>query len=162
MSIRKSFSLGDKAEAECWDWLESLGFEVEKVPQEIRYDYDLKATKNKLSVTFEVKNDIKSAVTGNIAIEYFNSKKKEPSGISSTKADYWVHRFENKLWVIKTETLKNFIKKQTPKRIIIGGGDDNADLMLYDKLIFKEICIPVSLIDTDKKLFNIYEISNKD
>ncbi len=160
MSIAKSFSLGDKAEAECLVTLELLGFDVEKVPTENRYDYDLKATIGSRSLTFEVKNDVKCALTKNIAIEYFNSKKNEPSGITATKADFWVHKFDKKLWIVKTSKLKEFIGKQQPKRVVLGGGDDNADLYLYDKAKFENICQAFEDIKTSEELFQIYEVSN--
>ena len=84
----------------------------------------------------EVKYDIMSKKTGNIAIEYWNSKKNEPSGISATLAKYWVHIAFDKIgntiiFVVKVDELKDFIKNTKPKKIIKAGGDDNADLYIY-------------------------------
>lgn len=68
-------------------------------------DYDIKTDQ----ATFEVKLDKKHVETGNIFVEYkFRDK---PSGLSTTKADYFVVITGDTARVMPTQSLKNFIKK---------------------------------------------------
>jgi len=65
-----------------------------------------------LEKTYEIKTDVKVAPlfdTGNIFIEYESRNK--PSGIATSKADWFVtyFLFLNELWFIKTETLRKLI-----------------------------------------------------
>ena len=87
-------------------WQESTTFE--------RLYWDLKLIHSEIVFTAEVKNDIMAAKTGNIAIEYFNSKKQESSGIDVTKADMWVHIIGGQIFAIATANLKDFIKNHSP------------------------------------------------
>jgi len=78
------------------------------------YDWDIKLTYEKnwvtKEVTYEVKCDRKSEETGNFCIEYFNTRKQEPSGISTSKADYYVYFADSKRWIAKrSELLVNLI-----------------------------------------------------
>jgi len=89
------------------------------------------------ALTFEVKADFMSSVTGNLAIEHHNCKKDKPSGIMISTATYWCHViYENKIPTIyiahRLELLK-FMTDVEPFKKIIGGGDDNANLYLYKK-----------------------------
>lgn len=52
-------------------------------------DWDVIVFRNNEIQTFEFKADRRAAQTGNLAIETLCNKK--PSGISATKADYWIH-----------------------------------------------------------------------
>ena len=65
-----------------------------------------------LEKTYEIKTDVKVAPlfdTGNIFIEYESRNK--PSGIATSKADWFVtyFLFLNELWFIKTESLRKLI-----------------------------------------------------
>jgi hypothetical protein len=75
--------------------------------------------------TFEVKYDIRCAgrfdldpsnvytkpPTGNVCIEYIHANGKTKSGISATKADYWVQMFENIIYILEVPYLKELLKK---------------------------------------------------
>jgi hypothetical protein len=78
----------------------------------------------------EVKKDRKAAKTGNFYIEY-ESRGKE-SGISTTKADYWVLIVENRFMiVVETDILKKTLKYLLKKRLAMGkvkGGDSDSSL----------------------------------
>src|SRR5690606_11840147 len=91
----------------------------------------------------EVKNDVYSAKSGNVAIEVFNTRQNKASGLTCTKADLWFHVISNVVYVTTVEELKKFTNEVKPLRTIGSGGDGNAMLMLYkieDILeIFEEI-----------------------
>lgn len=85
--------------------------------------------------TIEVKFDIKSKLTNNIAIEYeFNNN---PSGLASTKAIEWVHIYYLKdKWVysrIKTDNLKAFIRNNWKELRKLKGGDRNNSKLILIK-----------------------------
>lgn len=78
--------------------------------------------------TIEVKFDIKSKLTDNIAIEYkYNGK---PSGIAKTRAIEWIYiYFCNNQWVysrIKTFDLKQFLRNNWTSLQKLRGGDNNS------------------------------------
>jgi len=90
-------------------------------------------------ITFEVKADFMSSLTGNLAIEHHNCKKDKPSGIMISTATYWCHViYEEKVPTIyiadRLELLK-FIEDVEPYKKIIAGGDSNANLYLYKKAV---------------------------
>lgn len=85
--------------------------------------------------TIEVKFDIKSKLTNNIAIEYeFNNN---PSGLASTKAVEWIHIYYLKdKWVysrIKTDNLKAFIRNNWKELRKLKGGDRNDSKLILIK-----------------------------
>jgi hypothetical protein len=90
--------------------------------------------------------------TGNIALEYFNSKSMKPSGITATKADWWVHKIDGELWIIRVSDLLNFTKTEKPVRMISRGGDDNADLLLYQIETFTSVARKLSSITSWEEL----------
>jgi hypothetical protein len=53
-------------------------------------EYDISCLINDFFYTFEIKYDVMANSTGNIAIEYYNPKSDKPSGITATKANYWI------------------------------------------------------------------------
>jgi hypothetical protein len=108
----------------------------------LRYEYDIYAThiNTDKELTFEVKNDVMASRTGNVAVEFHNSKQDKPSGIDRTTALFWTHKLDADIWIISVAKLREFLKKEIPHRIIIGGGDDNANLYLYKKDIFQDAC----------------------
>lgn len=108
-------------------------------------DYDLFDDEGN---TWEVKSDIGSKVTENIAIEY--QYKGEKSGIARTKAKYWIHIFKRKgKWVYvicEVEILKKFLIELAGIESITNGGKfrratggDNKDSKVY--LVDKEYFI---------------------
>lgn len=131
--------VGDIAEQLLIETLISYGFEAFKnEDKESRSFFDVVAKITGRTVTFEVKHDVMAAKTGNLAIEYYNSKSQKDSGINITKADYWVHIVSDKedkdkklILISRVSELKEFIKNTKPKRKIVGGGDKNADILLF-------------------------------
>lgn len=135
-----SFKLGKQGEEFALGLLKYAGFEAEKTKKEL-LEYDLEFKVGRKTHTVEVKFDYMSVKTGNIAIEFFNTKKGTPSGIDATKADIWMHLILDNgnivAWIAKTSELKEYIAKNAPKRTITNAGDDNASLYIYnaDKLL---------------------------
>jgi len=98
-------------------------------------DYDI-ACKYIDDIFFiEVKNDIKAAYTGNIAIELYNTKTGQMSGLSVTKADFWAHIVKNEVWFIRTLDLMSIVREIRPTKVVFGGGDDNSYFYLYERSI---------------------------
>lgn len=124
--------IGDIAEQELIDYLNSIGMQAEKnTDKNLRLDFDVVARYNGQVLTFEVKNDAMASKTGNMCIEYHNSKKDAASGLYATKADWWVHKLEDTLWIIKVADLLSFTANEKPDKTIKSGGDKNANLFIY-------------------------------
>lgn len=101
-------------------------------------DYDIMANFNGKVLTFEVKEDFKVGVTGNIAVE-FESREK-PSGIQTSKADYYIYALHMKNCIVeyimfKTETLRKIIASHHYFKIVTGG-DENSKTKFY---LFKDV-----------------------
>ena len=84
--------------------------------------YDIKGIIGDREVTFEIKEDIRCADTGNVVVE-FESRGK-PSGICTTKADFWVFRVHEGYrecdihhYMIGTNRLKRIINEHKYDRI---------------------------------------------
>jgi hypothetical protein len=135
LGIGKSFTLGHKAEQLIIAILNQNGFTARKNSEfDKRYDYDIVFDFGKRVYKVEVKYDKMSNKTGNIAIEFFNAKKGEASGISVTCADLWAQVLSpTELFITSVTRLRGYTEKTKPKRVIYAGGDDNSDMMLFDK-----------------------------
>lgn len=146
MSFKRSKNLGDTAEQLLLKELRQRKTVIEaglNEDKEKRYEYDIWAdvVNNtgfdavRKYITFEVKYDLYASKSGNWAIEYWNSKKNQASGIMATKADWWIHVVNEEnlpvLYAITVTELKAFLDKNKPFRTISSGGDNNADLYLY-------------------------------
>tara|TARA_R100000664_G_scaffold34214_1_gene55122 strand:- start:2752 stop:3243 length:492 start_codon:yes stop_codon:yes gene_type:complete len=104
-------------------------------------DYDIvmyspKADKN---LYMEVKTDNyvdDENDTGNIAIEI--RYRGNPSGISTTKADWWVYYMpdisHSNLWMMECDKLKRLIKENIQELKVVKGGDNNwSELVLIPR-----------------------------
>jgi hypothetical protein len=75
-----------------------------------------------------------SSKTGNIAVEYFNTRKNSPSGILATTSDFWFVVLKPlEAWVCLTSSLRDYFHRATPLRVISCGGDNNSAMKLYKK-----------------------------
>lgn len=112
-------------------------------------EYDLTVSIGQTIFTAEAKFDQMEATTGNIAVEYYNTKKGEPSGIDATKADIWAFILQRpqSVWVCRTADLKSYKDTVRPFKDIACGGDDNAAIKVYRR---EEIfaAVPFHRIDT--------------
>ena len=134
-----SFQKGNLGEDFAKEVLEKFGVLCEKnTDYEKRYDYDLSCKLGKEKFTIEVKFDDKSASTGNLYIEYHNSKADKPSGVTVTKSNLWIQVLPEEdglktVWVTSVSSLRNFMKEVEPYKKIAFGGDDNSAGYVYAK-----------------------------
>lgn len=74
--------------------------------------------------TVEVKSDKLARHTGNLFIEV--SYRGQPSGISTTQADFWAFEYDSDTWlIIPTEKLKRFVNECS---CAVRGGDHKEAL----------------------------------
>ena len=142
----RDLRIGKKSEQDVIAQLMKKGFEIEEPAREERQYYDLKLwCRGEQVCTIEVKYDIMSAQTGNIAIEFFNPKSCKPSGISATKADYYIYQFPDLgFFFTRVNELKKYCEEHQPFRTITAGGDGNASLWLYHReRLVDDIFIPL-------------------
>ena len=82
------------------------------------YDFIIAETKT----AYEVKRDHKSAETGNVVIEVKMYNK--PSGLISTRADYWVFDLPDEYLIIKPDRIKDCILYHGIQQVrFVGNGD---------------------------------------
>jgi hypothetical protein len=134
-----SFQKGNLGEDFAKEVLEKFGILCEKnTDYEKRYDYDLSCKLGKKKFTIEVKFDDKSASTGNLYIEYHNSKADKPSGVAVTKSSLWIQVLPEEsglktVWVTSVSSLRNFMEEVEPYKKIAFGGDGNSAGYVYTK-----------------------------
>lgn len=114
--------------------LENCGFECE-VAKGRNSAYDIEVRLKKFKTTIEVKYDYYSQISGNMFFETFNPKLNKPSGVYSSEAILFcyvlpddVHRL---MYVVKTDLLKNFLKNESPLRLLTKAGDGNSSGAIY-------------------------------
>lgn len=102
--------------------------------------------------TIEVKYDLYEAKSGNVAVEFWNTKLNKPSGISATTSKIWSFVLADKsIWFCNTEILKNYCNDVKPYRIISCGGDQNSSMKLYKRhQIFNDIFHRVDLLSKEE------------
>ena len=145
--FEKDLSHGNWGEKVIMMYLWCQGMEFRGFNDDYKYDIKMYSNKYKKEVLWEVKTDIYPEDTGNMAIEI--RYKGEPSGISHTKAEWFAYYYRDipfrNVWMIKVEDLKNIIKENS-FTIIMGGDDNQSQLVLIPRKKFKE----KFLIDTIK------------
>jgi hypothetical protein len=99
------------------------------------YDLIMYSPKHDKNLKMEVKTDdyvSDISDTGNIAIEVMFKDK--PSGISSTKSDWWIYYMpnisSNNLWMMEVSSLKKLIKDNISNLKVVMGGDDNKSKLV--------------------------------
>jgi hypothetical protein len=128
-----------KFETLVFDFITNCGLEPRFNDKKENYSYYDIIVDKPVEITFEVKADFMSSVTGNLAIEHHNSKKDKPSGIMISTATYWCHVIYEKkiptIYLANRLDLLKFMEAVEPFKKIIGGGDSNANLYLYKKAV---------------------------
>jgi hypothetical protein len=89
-------------------------------------------------VTLECKADTVAVRTKALAIEFEYDGR--PSGIQTTKADFWVHYIHstNKYYLIPTEYLRQVIQEGKYSRKVRGGDDYKSYLYIVDENHFSD------------------------
>jgi hypothetical protein len=94
--------------------------------------YDIKARVNGKVFTFEVKEDFTCERTGNVGVEF--ECRGEPSGISVSKADFYIYKIHSKygikFYLYKTSQLKAMITDGLFFKTV-NGGDVGSNSMNY-------------------------------
>lgn len=98
-------------------------------------DYDVVVRDSGKPVYYEVKADRVCKNTGNIAIEYEN--RGEPSGIITTKADYFIYfvLYNDRVDVyeIPVKVIKEYIRDKKYRFIKDGGDKKLSKMYMFDK-----------------------------
>lgn len=136
MGFTKSLRQGTFGETFVTEFLNSLSFSVERNSDLTNLSkYDIICKAGKISFTGEIKYDLMSSKTNNVAIEIHNPKSDKPSGLYATEADIWFHLIPDgsntTCWINSVINLKKYIDENKPKKIIELGGDNNSKLLLY-------------------------------
>lgn len=133
-SFRRDLVDGQAGEKILMDLLLKASISCEQSPER---DLDLLGEIAGLPFSIEVKYDMAESRSGNIAIEYYNTKSCKPSGISSTKADLWGLVLINPqtVWIARTADLRKFVGETKPFREYFKAGDGNAAIKLYENYV---------------------------
>lgn len=160
MSFRDSLKAGKKGEQVVCDFLKRKNIlfvlNDSNTLKELT-GWDIKLTLGQEEITIEVKFDLMASKTGNMAIEFYNSKLCKPSGIAATKAKLWAVVLNGESYICGVARLKMFLKDNKPLKTISSGGDNNASLYIY-KL---EKILPIfRLLDGDVTEAWLFEEAN--
>lgn len=145
------------------------GREVIFAPRGVFQAYDLKFVSAGTEVAYEVKSDRLACRTGNLAIEYQCNAK--PSGISTSQSDFYVYyivgslaegernrsgggseplrrepsgesgRSGERVYIIPTSDLKQFIEEKRYSRKVRGGDGWKSEMYLFSLDLFSEYLI---------------------
>lgn len=136
-NFKRDAAIGQVAEKLISLILDECGFKTTPVSDKANrklWDLEVEAPRDwnfKNLIKIEVKHDVYEARSGNIAIETWNSRKNEPSGINVTQADLWAHVLSDSIWIARTADLRNYINAITPMKTVGAAGDGNALIFLY-------------------------------
>lgn len=131
----KDLPKAQKTERQIATFLEEKGLKYISDCNNSDYDLLMELTDG-TRMTIEIKEDFTCEVTGNVGVEY--ECRGKPSGISVSKADFYcykVHESASKkgLYIIKTEKLKEMIRKRIWHREVCGGdpGSNSRCYLFY-------------------------------
>lgn len=127
--FRKDVITGERGQDIIIEYLnKTFGYKLLNKNFDEKYDFKMNCIGREK--TFELKTDIYPRDTGNLVIEF--ECRGKPSGISVTKADYFVTYFPHfgEIWNIRTSDLKKLIDYLKPE-IFEGAGDIGSNTRLY-------------------------------
>jgi len=129
--------VGDEAETEFATILKK--HKAKNVQFNADNKYDISCIFKGKPQTFEVKNDVMSARTGNVAIEF--ECRGKPSGVAVSKADVWAIKTAGEFWLITKKKLASMIASKSWTRIHQGGDPgSNTKFYLFKKSVFSAYC----------------------
>jgi hypothetical protein len=134
-NFEEDLKFGEEKEKEIMIYLEKE-FKIKCKKSETK-DYDIYGiSKNGIEYTFEVKYDRIFNKTKNIAIEYLF--KGNPSGISISKANYFIFYNEKYIIIEQTEKIRKRIKEnKNILKIVYCGDNNNSKVFLLNEKYFK-------------------------
>lgn len=137
--FEKDLKEGNSGEKIISMYLVCQGMKFISLNDDYKYDIKMFSYVKDREMLFEVKTDLYEKDTGNMAIEI--RYKGKPSGISHTKAEWFVYYYKhfpfNNLWMIKVDELKELIKNNNFK-VVMGGDDNKSQLVLIPRNKFKK------------------------
>ena len=134
LNFEQDLSVGHQTEKEVLYFLKKIDKDAHQV-EGYHKEYDIICPNWKR--TFEVKNDIVSNKTQRVGIETeYNGN---PSGINTTKADYWVIKTLENYYVINTQLLKNLIKFKRNNKYLIQNKQVKMKFLPIQELIDNSI-----------------------
>lgn len=139
-NFRKDLAVSDAEAPEVIKKIKTFFREIKDIQTYKIKEYDMSGIYKNKQLTFEIKNDIMSADTGNVAIEFHSWGK--PSGIATTTAKYWIQKICEDHYIIKTDKLKTMIVDKKYFWIVRGKGDkgSNTQMYLFKKDVFISKC----------------------
>ena len=152
MAFKRDLQVGKAGESLARKKMESLGIKTADADGREADFYIVIDNYKKFSC--EVKYDLYAEKSGNLAIEYFNTKICKPSGIDSTLCHFWIHVLSpDEVYFSTVENLKKFVKSTKPFRDITSGGDQNSAMFLYRK---ETICGPCLILLNEESLCHLH------
>jgi hypothetical protein len=137
-NFKKDIILGEEGEEFIKEFLIKKDFVF--ISDNKNNNFDLIMSYEGREFKYEIKTDVlisKENDTGNLVVE-FESRNK-PSGISITKADYFVYFIPKlgEIWNIRVDKLKELINKNNFKKVIGGDVGSNTKMYLIKREKFK-------------------------
>ena len=122
------------------NFVELIEYDSYRFPEnDYHKEWDIEITKDGEITHFEVKADRRTFATGNICLEFaYNG---EDSGITSTKADYWVLYVVNgdkteRIYLVPTEDLRKIIADELYHKTINCGDGWKSKCYLFKEEVF--------------------------
>lgn len=148
MEFKQCLEEGEKSEYEFMDILKKQweGDSLAKIEKSNSHDYDIKVSTPSSKVTYEIKTDLLVNETGNVAVEMEKtiSGEKKKSGLSVSKADFYVYKLirDPFFYVIPTKQLRQFITDNS-FREEVGGDRNDYRVVLIPKEQFCAQCVQI-------------------
>jgi len=141
-NFKKDILIGEEGEEFIKQFLINKGFNF--ISDNKNNEYDLVMSYDNRQFKYEIKTDIllsKEKDTGNLVVE-FESRGK-PSGISVTKADYYVYFMPklSEIWNIRMDKLKDLIQNNNFRKVTGGDAGSFTKMYLINRQKFKEYFI---------------------
>lgn len=127
--FKKDLEDGHQAELEVIELLKRTRPLFKNVERCHTKEYDFRGEVWGGYITFEVKYDLMVEKTGNIAIEYESRGK--PSGIATTKANFWVYKFLGRYFLYLTSELKKHLYEDKGYDRKATGGDKGSNTKMF-------------------------------
>lgn len=138
------------------------GIELRPNPGPDFQAFDLMGECRGRAFTLEVKYDVLATRTGNLAIEFFNTRQGRNSGILATKADLWVVVIGGppQPYVATVPSLLAYFHAADGR--YVQGGDDNSEMKLLplDHALVHGPFHALPLAGGEEALFNLLTLSN--
>ena len=128
-NFKKDLEIALLVEKEVMELLPNLFKGIQDLRQSTSKEFDIQGLMNGKILTFEVKNDMMAAKTGNIAIEY--EYRGKASALAITKANYWVYKFMGQFFIFRTSTLRQKIFEDKAYFRAVVGGDKGSYTKMF-------------------------------